>query len=195
MGSSVDALDASAPSAPSFFVAHHRALVNASRTMLIMLLIAGLAVLALGLAAVLIGDPPETGGWLREIFGRVFAVVAAGLAAVLGIPAAIGLYAMAGSTAAGAVPAMPKWARRGAVAIALATVAVAVIVCLATGSALAILNLGLIGLVTLSSLGLAGASAFSIHRWRATASAIALMLVSAGSLWVLGRAFLGTPAA
>jgi hypothetical protein len=180
--SHVDALEAPSLAAPSFFVAHHRALVNASRTMLVMLLIAGLAVLGLGIAAVLLGDPPETGGWLREIFGKVFAVVAAGMAVVLGIPAAIGLWAMAGSTAEGAVSALPSWARRAAVGIAIATVVATVVVCLTSGSALAILNLGLIGLVTLSSLGLAGAAAFSIHRWRAAMSAIALLLVATGSL-------------
>jgi hypothetical protein len=178
----------------SFVVAHHRALVNGARTMLIMLLIAAVAVLALGLAAVLLGGGPEVEGWLRTIFGKVFAVVAGAMAAVLGIPAAIGLSAMAGSTAEDAVPALPGWTRQAAVAIAAFTVIVTILVCLTSGSALAILNLGLIGLVTLSTLGLAGASTFSIHRVRAALSAVALLAVAGGSLWVLVRAFLTGPA-
>ena len=36
-----------------------------------MLLVAALAVLGLGLAAVLLGGGPETEGWLRTIFGKV----------------------------------------------------------------------------------------------------------------------------
>jgi hypothetical protein len=178
----------------SFVVAHHRALVNGARTMLIMLLIAAVAVLALGLAAVLLGGGPEVEGWLRTIFGKVFAVVAGAMAAVLGIPAAIGLWAMSGSTADDAVPALPTWARQAAVAVAVVTVVVTILICLTSGSALAILNLGLIGLVTLSTLGLGGAATFSVHRVRAGLSAVALLVVAGGSLWVLVRAFLTRPA-
>jgi hypothetical protein len=177
----------------SFVVAHHRAFVNGARTMLIMLLIAGVAVLALGLAAVLLGGGPEVEGWLRTIFGKVFAVVAGAMATVLGIPAAIGLWALAGSTAEDSVPALPAWARQAAAAIAVFTVAATILVCLTSGSALAILNLGLIGLVTLSTLGLAGAATFSVHRVRAALSAVALFIVAGGSLWVLVRAFLTGP--
>jgi hypothetical protein len=177
----------------SFVVAHHRALVNGARTMLVMLLIAGVAVLALGLAAMLLGGGPEVEGWLRTIFGKVFAVVAGAMAAVLGIPAAIGLWAMTGSTVEDAVPALPSWTRQTAVVIAIFTVAATILICLTSGSGLAILNLGLIGLVTLSTLGLAGAATFSVHRVRAALSAVALLVVAGGSLWVLIRVFVTGP--
>ena len=82
-------------------------LVIVSRTTLIMLFIAALAVLGMGVLVVIRGDPPEVDGWLRYLFGRVFGVVALGLAVVLGVPSGIGLWAMAGSTAPDAVPALP----------------------------------------------------------------------------------------
>ena len=86
---------------------HRTALVNASRLVLTMLLIAAVVLLGLAIAIQVLGDPPETEGWLRAAFGKVFGVVAVSLAAVLGIPAAVGLWAMAGSTAEDAVPALP----------------------------------------------------------------------------------------
>ena len=61
-----------------------------------------------------------------------------------------------------------------------------------TGSAAAVLNLGLLALVALASLGLAGAIEFSPHRNRAALSAIALVLISLGSAWLLEAAFIGT---
>jgi hypothetical protein len=170
-----------------------KGLVYASRTVLIMLLVAALVVLGLGLAIVILGDPPETGGWLRAIFGKVFAIVAASMAAILGIPAAIGLWAMAGATAEGATPALSPRARQVVAVIAIATVVVTAGVLLVTGSGVRILNLGLLGLVALASLGLAGGSAFSTHRGRAIVSGVALVLVSIGTAWVLNTAFIGSP--
>jgi hypothetical protein len=169
-------------------------LVIVSRTMLVMLVVAAVVVLGLGLATLILIDPPEVGGWLRSIFGRVFAVVAIALAAVLGIPSGVGLWAMAGANAEDSAPALPKLAREILAGVAIATVVVTVIVLVVTGSAVAILNLGLIGLVALSALGLGGAVAFSPHRARAAASAVALVLVAVGTAWVL-RVFLATPSA
>jgi hypothetical protein len=174
---------------------HHKAYVNASRIVLTMLLIAALVLLGLAVAIAVLGDPPEVQGWLRTIFGKVFGVVATGLAAVLGIPAAVGLWAMAGANSDGAVPALPLRVRQALVAVAIVAVVVTGLILLVTGSAATILNLGLLGIVALASLGLAGAASFSSHRWRAIASAGALCLVVAGTAWVLGNAFLGTPGA
>jgi hypothetical protein len=170
---------------------HHKALVNGARIVLTMLLIAAVVLLGLAVAIAVLGDPPEVQGWLRTIFGKVFGVVAVALAAVLGIPAAIGLWAMAGANAEDAVPALSQPARRALVAVAVATVAVTAVVLLVTGSAVAILNLALLALVALASLGLAGAVDFSPHRGRATVSAVALVLVAAGTAWILVNAFLG----
>jgi hypothetical protein len=172
---------------------HRTAMVNASRLVLMMLLIAAVVLLGLAIAIQVLGDPPEVQGWLRTAFGKVFGVVAIGLAAVLGIPAGIGLWAMAGSTAEGAAPALPDLARRVFVGVAIVTVVVTAVVLIATGSAVTILNIGLLALVALASLGLAGAIAFSPHRGRAIASAVALVLVVMGSAWLLGTAFIGTP--
>ena len=153
----------SAANAPS----GRKRLVIISRTTLIMLFIAALAVLGMGVLVVIRGDPPEVDGWLRYLFGRVFGVVALGLAVVLGVPSAIGLWAMAGSTAPDAVPALPETPRRILAGVAAVTVAVTALVLLVTGSAALILNLGLLGIVGLAAFGLAGAVAFSPHRWRA----------------------------
>ena len=172
---------------------HHKAYVNASRVVLMMLLIAALVLLGLAVAIAVLGDPPEVQGWLRTIFGKVFGVVAVGLAAVLGIPAAVGMYAMAGANAEEAAPALPVRTRQVLVAVAIVAVVATAVILLVTGSAVTVLNLGLFGIVALASLGLAGAVNFSSHRWRAIASAGALCLVVAGTAWVLGNAFLGTP--
>ena len=171
---------------------HRTAMVNASRLVLTMLLIAAVVLIGLAIAIVVLGDPPEVQGWLRTAFGKVFGVVAVGLAAVLGIPAAIGLWAMAGSTAEGADPALPPLARRILVGVAIVTVAVTAVVLIVTGSVAAVLNLGLFALVAMASLGLAGAIDFSPHRGRAALSGVALVLIALGSAWLLGTAFVGT---
>jgi hypothetical protein len=170
-------------------VTRRKRLVLLARTTLIMLFIAGLVMLGLGAASLILADPPETEGWLRFIFGRVFGVVAISLAAVLGIPSAVGLWAMAGAREPDAVPALGELPRRILAGVAAVTIAVTAIVLLVTGSAATILNLGLLGIVGLASFGLAGATSFSPHRLRAIASGVALVLVSLGSLWVLVNAF------
>jgi hypothetical protein len=150
-----------------------------------MLLIAALAVLGLGIFAVIRGDGPEVDGVLRTLFGKVFAVVAGAMAAVLGIPAAIGMAAMAGATAEGAVPALSPTPRRILVGIALASVGVAAIAVVTGGTPSLLVNLGLLGLAALALLGLAGAASFSPHRIRAILAGIALLAVAAGTLWVI----------
>ena len=132
---------------------NHKRFVIASRTMLLMLVIAAVAVLGLGLAALVLSDPPETTGWLRSVFGSVFGVVAVGLAAVLGVPSGVGLWAMAGATGQDVTPALPQPTRSAFGAIAIGTVAVTTLVLLVTGSAVTILNVGLLLLVGLGSLG------------------------------------------
>lgn len=187
-GGALTAETTAAPARP------RRRLVLGARTALLMLLVAGLVVLGLGAASLLLADPPEVGGWLRSIFGRVFGVVAVGLAFVLGVPAAVGLWAMSGATADTAIPALSKPTRRAIGAVAIAIIAATILVCLTNGHGPAILDVGLIGLVAVSSLGLAGAAASSPHRGRAFLSALALLAVVVGAAWVLAKAFLGVGA-
>ena len=160
-----------------------------------MLLIAAVAVLGLGIFLYLRGDSsaPDIEGWLRTLFGKTFLVVAIGLAAVLGIPSAIGLYAMAGANKDDAVPALPEPARVGFPALAIGTTVVTAIVLLATGSMVRILNLGLLGIVALGTLGLGGAVAYSPHRWRAILAAISLVALVTGTAWLLINAFVSPP--
>jgi len=160
-----------------------------------MLLIAALVVLGLGVFFYLRGDSsaPDVEGWLRTLFGKVFLVVAVGLAAVLGIPSAVGLYAMAGANRNGAVAALPEPARVAFPALALGTIVVTAVVLVTTGSVVRILNLGLLGIVALGTLGLAGAVAYSPHRWRAIASAVALVAFVVGTAWLLINAFISPP--
>jgi hypothetical protein len=167
-------------------------MVNASRVVLTMLLVAAVVLLGIAIAIAVLGDPPEVQGWLRTAFGKVFSVVAVALAAVLGIPAAVGLWAMAGSTAEGADPALAPLPRRVLLGVAIATVAVTAVVLILTGSVAAVLNLGLFALVAMASLGLAGAVNFSPHGGRAAVCGVALVLVAAGSAWLLSNAFVGT---
>jgi hypothetical protein len=174
-------------------VTRRKRLVLIARTTLIMLFIAALVMLALGAASLLLVDPPEIDGWLRLIFGRVFGIVAISLAAVLGIPSAVGLWAMAGAREPDAVPALEETPRRVLAAVAAVTVAVTAIVLLLTGSAATILNLGLLGIVGLACFGLAGAISFSTHRARAILSGVVLVTVALGSLWVLVNAFVRPP--
>ena len=152
---------------------------------MLMLLIAGLAVLGLGVVALIRGEGPEVDGVLRTLFGKVFAVVAGAMAAILGIPAAIGLAAMSGANAEGAVPALGVTPRRALVGAALVTVSVAAMSVLLGGTSSLLVDLGLLGLVALAVLGLAGAVSFSPHRWRAVLAGVALVSVAAGTLWVI----------
>jgi hypothetical protein len=170
-----------------------RAVVIASRTMLAMLLIAGLVVIGLGAATLILGDPPEVEGLLRAVFAQVFAVVAFGLGAILAIPGAVGLWAMAGATATDAAPALPRPVRIVLAGIALVVVVATVVICITAGSALPILNFGLIALVALAALGLAGAAYLSPHVGRAAVSGVALGFFVAGTSLVLFNAFIETP--
>jgi hypothetical protein len=174
---------------------NRRRTVIVARTTLIMLFIAGLAMLGLGALSLARADTPEAEGWLRYAFGRVFGVVALGLAAVLASPSGVGLWAMAGATADDAVPALSETPRRVLGGLAAATIAITGVVLLLTGSAATVLNLGLLGLVGLASFGLAGAVAFSPHRGRAILSGVALVLVVVGTAWVLVNAFIAPPGA
>jgi hypothetical protein len=174
-------------------VTRRKRLVLLARTTLIMLFIAALVMLGLGIASLILADPPEVDGWLRAVFGRVFGVVAISLAAVLGIPSAVGLWAMVGAREPDAVAALDETPRRVLAGVAAVTIAVTAIVLLATGSAATILNLGLLGIVGLACFGLAGATSFSPHRVRAIVSGVALVLVALGSLWVLWNAFVRPP--
>lgn len=184
MSAQIDTVEATAVP-QSFLVAHRRALVIGSRTALLMLLIASLVILGLGAVALIRGGGPEVDGWLRAVFGRVFGVVAVAMAAILGIPAGIGMAAMAGATSDGAVPALGGTTRRLITWIAIATVAITAIAVLTGGSQVLIVNLGVAGLVALAVLGLAGAVSFTPHRGRGILSALALLAVAAGTLWVV----------
>ena len=64
---------------------------------------------------------------------------------------------------------------------------------LVIGSRISILDVALVGLVALPSLGLAGAVTFSPHRGRAILSGVALGILAAGILWVLVRAVMTLP--
>lgn len=172
---------------------HRRTFVIVSRTMLLMLVVAAVAVLGLGAASLLLGDSPEVDGWLRSVFGAVFGVVAILLAAVLGVPSGVGLWAMAGASADDALPALSPRPRMTVFAVAIVVVVLTALVLLITGSTVAILNVGLLGLVALFSLGLAGAASFSPHRGRAIAAAVVLVAVALGTLWVLANGFIWTP--
>ena len=171
---------------------HHKGLVIAARTMLLMLVIAAVIMAGLGIVALLRNDPTEVSGWLRSVFGKVFAVFAFAMATLLGVPSAVGLWAMAGARDADAVPALPRTARLILSGIAVATVVAAAVVIVSSLSVAAVVELALVGLVALGALGLAGATSFSTHRWRAIASAVALIAVSLGTAWLL-RALLAIP--
>jgi hypothetical protein len=185
-------VDAATPSAAATG-GHRRVLVVASRTALMMLFIAALAMLALGAAALLLVDPPEVDGLLRSVFGTVFGYMAIGMAAILGIPAGIGMWAMAGANAEDAVPALSRRAHQVMIGLALATVVASGLVVLVVGSRVSILDVALVGLVALPSLGLAGAVTFSPHRGRAILSALTLGVVAAGILWVLAKVLMTLP--
>lgn len=164
------------------------ALVIGARTALVMLLIAGVALVGVGAVALRLVDPPEVDGLLRSVFGTVFGHMAIALGAVIGIPAVVGVWAMAGATAADATPAVSRGVARILAGIAITTLVLAAVVVLVAGSELRILDLALIGVVALPTLGLAGAVAFSPHRARAIVSAVALVVLAVGILWMLLQA-------
>jgi hypothetical protein len=66
---------------------------------------------------------------------------------------------------------------------------VTALVVVADGTISTVLNIVLVALVAMATLGLAGATAFSPRRGRAIAAGIALAVVVAGALWVSYRAF------
>ena len=153
-----------------------------------MILIAGVAVLAIGLVALFLVDEPELDGWLRYAFGTVFGYVALGMSAVLGVPSAIGVWAMAGAAEPKAVPALSSPVRRVVAGSAIVAVVGTAVVVLLGGRGATLLDLGLIALAALLSLGLAGAACFSPHRGRAVLSALAMASVMVGILWFVAHA-------
>jgi hypothetical protein len=100
---------------------------------------------------------------------------------------------MSGATAEDAVPALNEPSRKVIAGVAIATVIITAVVLLVTGSAVRVLNLGLLALVALSTLGLAGGAVYSIHRGRAIFSGVAMALIAAGTAWILGTAFINGP--
>jgi hypothetical protein len=169
---------------------HRKRYVIASRTMLLMMLIAAISLIGLGILTLGRTDGPEVNGWLRSVFGQVFGTIAIGLGLVLGTPGAIGLWAMAGANREGAAPALEETPRRVLTWVGVATVIIAAVVLVVTGSSIVLLNIALVALVALASLGLAGAVAFSPHRGRAIFSGIAVCLVAVGTLKLLSAAFI-----
>ena len=167
-----------------------RVLVNAARIALTMLFIAGVAMLGLGVFTLLRNDNPEVDGWFRVLFGKVFATVAFGMAAVLGIPSAVGVWALLGANKEGAIPALPRNAQVGGAIAGIAATALTALVVIADGTVSTLLNIVLIALVGMATLGLAGATAFSARRGRAIAAGVTLAIVVAGALWINYRAFI-----
>jgi hypothetical protein len=182
-------LDAQGPSAaePDARSTRHRRLVLGARTGLIMILVAALVVLGLGIAALMLVGPPDVSGWLRYAFGMAFGHMAVWIAAILGIPSAIGLWAMAGAAEPDAVPALPPTAGRiiaGGAVVVLVGLALVVLV---GGRGITVFDLAFLGLCALLTLGLAGAATFGPRRSRALVSAGALVLIIAGILWFVVR--------
>ena len=173
---------------------HRKALVNASRIVLTMLLIAAVVLLGLAVAIALLGDPPEVQGWLRTAFGKVFSVVAVGLAAVLGIPAVIGVWAMAGSTRTSATPALPKTLRWILVGVAYRHGG-------RHGRGAAGHGQRQHGPEPRAArpgrarvARACGRRQLLPHTWRAGLSGLAVVLVALGSAWLLSNAFIGVGA-
>ena len=188
MTSAEAATDAPIHGTPDEGATRDRRLVMAARTALVMLLIAGVALVCIGVATLLLVDPPEADGWLRSLFGSVFGHIAIAIGLVIGIPAVLGVWAMAGANAEGATPALSRNVHRLMAGIALATLVIATLVVLVAGSALRLLDLALIGIVALPTLGLAGAVRFSPHRGRAIGAATALVVLATGIGWLLLQA-------
>jgi hypothetical protein len=74
--------------------------------------------------------------------------------------------------------------------IAIATLVLAALVVLVAGKELRLLDLALIGIVALPTLGLAGAVRFSPHRGRAIGAAGALVVLAVAICWLLLQAWL-----
>jgi hypothetical protein len=155
-----------------------------------MILMASLVLLGIGVVALVLADPPEVDGWLRSLFGAVFGRMALAMAVVLGIPSAIGVWALAGATAPDVTPALGPSIGRVLVAIAFVVVGALALVVLVGGRGATLLDLGFIGLAALLILGMCGAAVLSPHRLRAVTSAAGLALVMAGSIRFVAQAFL-----
>ena len=123
----------------------------------------------------------------------VFGYLLIATAAALGTPAAVGVWAMSGANSPGATPALSRRVQRAARGIAVLSVLVTAVVVLAFGSGVSIFDLVLVGLVSMLTLGLAGAVTFSPHRLRAALAGVTLILVTAGTLWVLAQALMVVP--
>lgn len=173
---------------PSAEVRPARVVVVGARMALLMLLVAGVAMVMLGLLTLARSDPTQVDGWLREVFGHVFGVMAIVVGAAIGVPAATGMWAMAGARQTGAVPAVQPALRRVAAGLGVTAVLAVLGVLVVRGNGLSIPDLGLVGLVGLLSFGLAGAVDVSPHRGRAFVAAIALGLVLLWSVRLLGAA-------
>jgi hypothetical protein len=168
----------------------HRRWVLGARTALIMLLVAGVALVGIGIAALLLVDPPDTDGWMRSLFGRVFGAVAIVIGLTIGIPASLGVWAMSGATADGATPALSRGVHQVTTGIAVVTLVLAALVVLIAGPGLRLLDVALIGIVALPTLGLAGAVRFSPHRGRAIGAALALIVLAVAIGWLLLQTWL-----
>jgi hypothetical protein len=169
------------PATPAAIATPSRRVVVGARMSLLMLLIAGVALVVLGIVTLGRSDPGQLDGWLREVFGTVFGAMAIVVGLAIGIPGAIGMAAMAGARREGSTPALPIGARRFAAGLGIASVLGIAGVLLVRGNGLSIPDLGLAGLITLLAGGLAGAVMVSPHRIRALVTTIALALVL---LWV-----------
>jgi hypothetical protein len=171
-----------------------RRLVLGARTGLVMILVAALVVLSLGIAALLLVDPPEVSGWLRYAFGMAFGHMAVWIAAILGIPSAIGLWAMAGAAEPDAVPALSPTAGRVIAGSAVAVLVSLSLAVLVGGRGVTIFDVAFLGLCALLTLGLAGAATFAPHRGRALLSAVALVVIIGGVIWFVARVLGTSPA-
>jgi hypothetical protein len=173
---------------PEAVTRRSRRLVVGARMALLMILIASVVLFGIGIVALLLADPPEVDGWLRSLFGAVFGRMALAIAALLGIPSAIGVWAMAGATAPDAIPALGPTLGRVLVALAAVVVATMALIVVVGGRGATLLDLGFTGLAASLILGLCGAAVLSPHRLRAAISAAGMMLVMAGSIWFVAQA-------
>jgi len=119
----------------------------------------------------------------------VFGYMAIAIGLMIGIPAMLGVWAMSGANAEGATPGLSRNVARLMTAIAIATLVGSAIVILIAGKELRLLDVALIGIVALPTLGLAGAVRFSPHRGRAIVSALALAVLAVGIGWLMYQAW------